>query len=85
MNDVQHVGEHPLPSKGCFFLCNNGDTSDISETTLLDLTKSVKCNSLWQYTLVILVFGAGSLFFESRGCASVFSHPSLRILYDIEY
>ena len=85
LNDIQHVGEHPLPSKGCLFLCNNSDTSDISETTLLDLTKSVKFNSLWQYTLVILVFGAGSLFFEIRGCASVFSHPSLRILYDIEY
>ncbi|KAB0354111.1 hypothetical protein FD755_023198, partial [Muntiacus reevesi] len=35
--DLVHVGGHPLPSKGCLFLCNNSNTSDISETTLLDL------------------------------------------------
>ena len=72
-------------AKPLFLYNNSSDTNSINKTSLLGLTKSVECNSLWQYTLVILVFGAGNLFFEIRGCASAFSSPSLIILYNTEY
>ena len=80
------IKSNHLPSKGCFFLCNNGDTSDISETTLLDLTKSVKCNSLWQYTLVILVSSNFEHYFTSVwdecNCAVVWAFFGIAFLWD---